>query len=234
MTTSKQNTVLLKEIRASRDENRIQLNLIADLVKKLNEHAEVINRHEEIIQDQWARIEELEDKLKWYDDDSCKSSPEILIKGLPLNIKIDYWSIIEKLQQKIGFQGHPRSVIYDTRAFPSTKDKDGADTFQCFVISLVSDNVLNKILQLRKKHEKITYLDLLSEDKLKNQVSETQVNVSKLHSSAIFKLLNATIKTAKPLGYKYVWAGSNCVKIRKDDTSQIFNIYSAKDIQLIK
>lgn len=232
LTTSKQNEVLLNEIRESREENKKYFSILTSLLTTVNKHAEIINQHEAFIQEQWARIEDLEKRLEYFENNG--KSADIVIKGLPLNCSLDYWSITEKLLAKIGFEGHPKSVIYATRHFPAYKNKEGTEVSQCFVISVINERILTKILQLRKEAGVITYKDLFSAEEINDLPPDSQIFISKLLEPTLFKLLSATIKQAKPLGYKYIWSSKNCVKIRKDEKSQIYDVFDVNDLRFIK
>ena len=102
------------------------------------------------------------------------------------------------------------------------------------MISVVSEKILTKILQLRREAGKIIYKDLFNEEEITNFPAESQVFVSKLLEPSLYKLLSSTIKLAKPLGYKFIWSNNNCIKIRKDEESQIYDIYNLADLKFLK
>ena len=92
---------------------------------------------------------------------------------------------------------------------------------------------MQKILQLRRSAGTITYKELIDpeQDDLNTNDLDAQINISRLLEPTLYKLLSATIKQAKPLGYKYIWSTNHCIKIRKDNSSQIFDIYNTDDLK---
>ena len=221
---------LMKNLHELKDEFFLSVNKCVDAIAKLHVMYESLS----------VRLENLESKFeleKCRSDSLCtynSSDRELIISGIPSNIKKEPKSISRKILNSIGYNNSniitARNVMHKSQSLnKSINIPDVNRNNRSIIVTVASREVVNKtnkIIQYKRSYRKLKTNEIFETNE-----SSSVININKMYSTIIYNLFLEVRRIAKLKGYLMPRIFNNFIFIKQSKNSYPISIKRSSDLE---
>lgn len=196
---------------------------IASILDTVNTHSNLIKAHEENIFDLQANVADLENALA-----GNSALPQIIITGIPLQVKIPPQEIVDQIFHFINFKPEIESFVSSPRI---VTPKAPNPTSLSIIIDVISDSMCEKILEFAaKKRNKAP----LSNRDIFGQNFESNLYINKVLPPYIRDLAYTARRLKTQKGWTGTWVNRGQVFVKPNPQSNPIIVSTQTQLSSIK